>query len=269
MVPMLFSQVPAPLVYAIQQLCMAIRIMADPELYITMSGKALQFIQCYLDTMANHYGEHFVTLMTHCLLHLPNECVKHGPLDSFSCFKYENTLKTLKSRIRSFRYPLESLTNQLHHQSNFVSKKTRNVLEAEPLTLLSNAFNDNLDEDYNFIAGKHYKSISYKNFKLTVNKPDCYFVCKDDRKTIHELKAVIKVERDDSIALLTIEWNTTCAYYVPTNNDYIRTESTIIGVRRMTDRVLGTAYVTMRRVHRKCVVHTFSNQMFSYELLDL
>ena len=264
-----FSKVPAPLVCAIQQLCMAIRIMADPELYLTMSDKALQFIQCYLDTMANHYGEHFVTLMTHCLLHLPNECVKHGPLDSFSCFKYENTLKTLKSRIRSFRYPLESLTNQLQHQSNFVSKKTRKVLEAEPVTRLIQTF-ENLDLDYNFIAGTHYKSIFYKNFKLSVQKPDCYFVCKDDRATIHELKAVIKKgEEDDSIALLTIGWNTVCAYYVSTNDNYRRIESTIVGVRRITDRTLGTGYVTMNRVHRKCVVHTFSNQMFSYELLDL
>ena len=264
-----FSQLPEVLVYAIQQFCMAIRILADPELYLSMSKHALQFIQCYLDTMETHYGVHFVTLIMHCLLHLPDECVRHGPLDSFSCFKYENTLKTLKSRLRSYRYPLESLTNQLQYQSNFVSKKTRNVLQAEPLTLLSQPFK-NLDLDYNFIGGTHYKSIFYKNFKLSVHKPDCYFVCKDDRATIHELKAVIKTGEDaNEIALLTIEWSTVCAYHVPTNVDYRRNESTIVGVRRMTEQASGTGYVTMGRVHRKCVVHTISNQMFSYELLDL
>lgn len=60
----------------------------------------------------------------HGLLHLPAECLKHGPLDKFSCFKYENFLFQMKQKIQTSRNPLQQFCNRIKEQNH--AKEARN-----------------------------------------------------------------------------------------------------------------------------------------------
>lgn len=39
--------------------------------------------------------------------------LKHGQLDNFSCFRYENYLQDLKKSIKSIKYPLQEIFNRI------------------------------------------------------------------------------------------------------------------------------------------------------------
>ena len=48
----------------------------------------------------------------HALIHLARDCRRHGPLDDFSSFKYENMLWKIKRKLRSTSNPLRQLENR-------------------------------------------------------------------------------------------------------------------------------------------------------------
>ena len=52
------------------------------------------------------YGQEFVTCNIHSLLHIPEDCKKFGPLDSYSCFPFENYLSFIKKLVRNGKHPL-------------------------------------------------------------------------------------------------------------------------------------------------------------------
>lgn len=70
----------------------AIRILCSSTLYVTYNNYALQLLEYFVDKYSTIYGDKYISHNVHGLLHLPAECLKHGPLDKFSCFKYENFL---------------------------------------------------------------------------------------------------------------------------------------------------------------------------------
>lgn len=59
------------------------------------------------------YGDHLVSYNVHSLVHL-TMCVEiHGPLDQFSCFKYENFLQKIKNLLKRGKYLFQELSNRL------------------------------------------------------------------------------------------------------------------------------------------------------------
>jgi|688.fasta_scaffold496927_2 hypothetical protein len=63
------------------------------------------------------YGGHFITFNVHCLIHLPDDVMRFGPLDKFSSFLFENYLQQLKRRIRRSSNPLAQLVKRLSESS--------------------------------------------------------------------------------------------------------------------------------------------------------
>lgn len=68
----------------------------------------------------------------HNLQHIADECRRLGPLDSFSCFLFENHLRKLKSLLRRGDNQLEQLVNRLSEiHSNRIPSSSRNPNESE------------------------------------------------------------------------------------------------------------------------------------------
>lgn len=71
------------------------------------------------------YGQSYINYNVHSLLHLPFFVLKHGPLESFSCFKYENYLQELKKCMKCARFPLQEVSNRIYEklaQTKTISK---------------------------------------------------------------------------------------------------------------------------------------------------
>lgn len=62
------------------------------------------------------YGPEFINHNVHGLTHLPADCLLHGLLDTFSCFKYENYLYEIKRKIKTTKHPLQQICNRLKEE---------------------------------------------------------------------------------------------------------------------------------------------------------
>lgn len=77
-----------------------------------MINYADKLLQNFNETFTILYGEENVSFNVHAFLHLVNDVLKHGPLDSFSVFRFENFLQKIKNLIRR---PQDTLS-QLHRR---------------------------------------------------------------------------------------------------------------------------------------------------------
>jgi len=83
-----------------------------------------KLLKNFNETFTILYGEENVSFNIHALLHLTNDVRKHGPLDSFSVFCFENFLQTIKSLIRKPQQILAQLHRRYVEMHNIdISKK--------------------------------------------------------------------------------------------------------------------------------------------------
>lgn len=64
------------------------------------------------------YSEEFLVYNVHNLLHLSEDVLNFGPLDSFSAFPFENFMSKIKRLVRSHNMPLEQVAKRLGEKSN-------------------------------------------------------------------------------------------------------------------------------------------------------
>jgi len=75
----------------------SLRILCTENISEEMIIYAEQLLKNFNETFTILYGEENMSFNVHALLHLANDVRKHGPLDSFSVFRFENFLQKIKS----------------------------------------------------------------------------------------------------------------------------------------------------------------------------
>lgn len=63
-------------------------------------------------------GPQFVVFNIHNLVHLSNDVMRHGSLDAFSAFPFENKLQKLKNLLRKSGKALEQIVRRLSELEN-------------------------------------------------------------------------------------------------------------------------------------------------------
>lgn len=76
--------------------CVAIRIMADPQLCTTFNAYAHSLLQWFVSNYGTLYDDEYLSYNVHNLLHLANDVQNYGCIENFSCFKYENYMQKIK-----------------------------------------------------------------------------------------------------------------------------------------------------------------------------
>ena len=95
-------------------LSVAIRILSSCDLCQDSSWNnyANSLLRTFVENAIVLYGKHFATYNVHGLNHLSADVLKHGPLDSFSAFPFENFLYQLKKTIRKSKDPLQQVVRR-------------------------------------------------------------------------------------------------------------------------------------------------------------
>lgn len=57
----------------------------------------------------------------------------HGPLDNFSCFRYENYLQEIKKPIKSIKYPLQEIFNRIMEKQKINDKLPSQIFSQHPI----------------------------------------------------------------------------------------------------------------------------------------
>jgi len=67
----------------------------------------------------------------HSLIQLTDDCLRHGSLDAFSAFKYENNIQFIKSCLRSSYKPLEQCVDIMEELESLATTPKRQLITAK------------------------------------------------------------------------------------------------------------------------------------------
>ena len=94
--------------------------------YLQLAKKLLVLFMKHFGEL---YGQDMLTYNVHGLVHLPAEAKKYGPLDSVSCFPFENFLGQLKKIVRKPAAPLEQVVRRLSEECETSNKTKQKILQ--------------------------------------------------------------------------------------------------------------------------------------------
>lgn len=66
------------------------------------------------------YSIEFLVYNVHCLIHISDDAMLHGALDTFSAFKYENNMQVIKRTLRAKYKPFEQVVNRITELDSIV-----------------------------------------------------------------------------------------------------------------------------------------------------
>lgn len=134
-------------------LCVAIRIMADPQLCITFNANSL--LEWFVSNYGTLYGEEYLSYNVHNLFHLAHDVQNYGCIENFSCFKYENYMQKIKKKLHQCGKPLQELSNRVFEELQFPLSQCNKV-------------------QYPFVVYTKNKIsyVQFQNFKIATNEVD-------------------------------------------------------------------------------------------------
>lgn len=94
-------------------LSVACHILMSPSLAVSHLDFARTLLRYFMDCGRALYGTKFLVYNVHLLLHIADDVAKHGVLDDFSAFVFENYLQKIKRTVRQGRRPLAQVVNRL------------------------------------------------------------------------------------------------------------------------------------------------------------
>lgn len=134
-------------------LSLSIRILCHPSYAQDYSKNRIahNMLRDFVRNVGTLYGKEYYTSNVHKLLHLADDALLHGPLDSYSCFKYESNLQFIKRIVKPNQFGFEQICKR--------------VIEHENLSLIHLSKNTN----YSFpVLKKKVKSEKYDLLSLEI-----------------------------------------------------------------------------------------------------
>lgn len=156
----------------------AIRILCHSKLCSSMNDYAHNLLLYFVSNFSELYGVENMTYNVHNLIHLSNEVKMFGCLDKFSCFPFENYLKTLRQKIKQSPKPLEQLIHRLEEENAISVNKV--VKKLYPIVHYKNLY--------------HISKLEYEEFIISPKKPNNCVI--SDNRIILIDKLVLKNGND-------------------------------------------------------------------------
>lgn len=112
--PVVLKCLPSKLYKHFMLLSVAITILVSPiATNLEWNKFAQNLLYKFVKLTSKLYSSEFLVYNVHNLIHLCNDVLVHGPLDSFSAFKYENNMQSIKRTLRAKYRPFEQIVNRI------------------------------------------------------------------------------------------------------------------------------------------------------------
>ncbi|KAK3918582.1 Protein ANTAGONIST OF LIKE HETEROCHROMATIN PROTEIN 1 [Frankliniella fusca] len=186
----------------------------------------------------------FPVYNVHSLTHLVDECRLHGEADSFSAYKFENYLGSIKRALRSTHHPLQQLRNRDRECKGWLLQKDRKGLDMGKVTLKSQrAADKKVEEQY---CGDQYRKIVLLGFTLSPTVADSAFKTVDGDVCI--LSNIIHCAADGKIIV--------SGYLFEDQEDYYTypIESSRLGILKVKNLQAAKKYWSVSKISQKCVL---------------
>lgn len=91
----------------------AISLLASDVTCQEYNGYAKELLLCFVRSFSVFFKRDYISYNVHCLVHLADDVLNYGPLDSFSAFPAETFMHHLKKLVKHARKPLEQVVNRI------------------------------------------------------------------------------------------------------------------------------------------------------------
>lgn len=236
----------------------AIKILVTPDLCITENDLAYKLLTEFITEYRTIYGATFITYNVHNLIHLPFYVKKHGCLDNFGAFKFENYLGIIKKKISHSRYPLQEAANRITEKMKILNTLVKNEnyklgkeceMDIKSLIIANN-------QGYTFYESITMNSTNY--FISTKDPKNNYIMLKTHE--IASVKHIVKT-KDGNIFLMVCNFKSSRYFDVPIPSDIIGT--VIIDLNSQSSLV----QLSLNDIKYKCfVVNVSENKAISMTL---
>ncbi|XP_040356862.2 uncharacterized protein LOC121046562 [Ixodes scapularis] len=131
--PVLLKHVVTPEQYEhFLMLHVAIRILVSPKYHLVFNQFSRDLLRYFVQEFGKLYGARQLVYNVHTLSHLADQCLDHGPLDSFSAFPFESYLGKIKKKLRSSNKPLAQLSrriSEVRHTAHIQAKAVQHQVK--------------------------------------------------------------------------------------------------------------------------------------------
>ncbi|KAJ8677811.1 hypothetical protein QAD02_013598 [Eretmocerus hayati] len=154
----------------LNQLTCAIRILSDPDQYIINNDFANKLLRSFVRDFKILYGEQYLVYNIHNLIHLAEEALRNGPLDSFSAFDFENFMRVLKGYLRKPESPLQQIHMCLKQQATYAEREEIKIYPIESGRVV---------RDLPFGCYGGFTKIEFHGYELSTSPPNNVCVLND------------------------------------------------------------------------------------------
>lgn len=147
----------------------AIRILCNPEMYHSHGVVAKTLLEDFVTRFGEIYGMDHLVYNVHGLIHLSDDCMNFGTLDSFSAFSFENYMMELKRLLYKNNQQLSQISNRIHEQLNFNRQKISKTQHYPIFKKMTKHENGAI----------HYEKIVFEDFTLDKSPKNQWFLTRN------------------------------------------------------------------------------------------
>lgn len=186
------------------------------------------------------YGASMIVSNVHSLIHLADDCDRHGVLDSFSGFKYENNMSNIKRMLRSKNLPLQQVVNR--HLDSIVDVSIKNNVSVKTKRGTREHFEG---PTMDYVVCQQYRTLMVEDcVKFSINGSDSFFM--DTSNKYYQVVNILSTTDGFVFICKTFVVNSSF-YSYPVSSKKIG----IVTVSGMDDAL---CCVELSRVYRKCIL---------------
>lgn len=151
-------------------LSVATSLLIRRSTYEKYNKYANELLIYFVNRFSELYGGEFISYNVHGLVHLAQDSLRHGALDTFSAFKFENYLQFLKGLVSSPTNPLQQVTNRILERDGLNSNVKKIVGFQRPAEFLTNK---------DIPCGTHFSLLQTDRYTIKTNQADSCVVFKN------------------------------------------------------------------------------------------
>jgi hypothetical protein len=160
----------------------AITLLTSPVLCQDYCDYAHSLLVAFVELASTLYGSDFIVYNVHGLIHLADDANRHGSLDNFSAFPFENQMKALKRLVRKAGSPLAQVVRRLGEQGSFSFRRGSSANDSASAR----------DEHRHgpvpdgFSYAKQFSLLKVGHFMINVKRSpaDCCVVVRDNKRVL-------------------------------------------------------------------------------------
>ena len=216
------------------------RILCDPINFSSNIDAADTLLHKFVEKCDELYGAQMLVSNVHGLLHLAEDCRRHGPLDAFSAFKFENEMQIIKRNLRGKYKSLQQISNRYSERAPVTPVE-------KPTQVFHHAHSSGPLVDF-ALGTPQYSAVNLNGIPLSVRKQDCCFL----DKNMHCNK-ILNILKTPTVTFICRRYrNASCLFEKPVSSASIQ----IFTVSCLSDSLYT---ITQDQFYRKCCLFPYKN----------